>query len=126
MGDDVIEAPVRSVNLRQITGVKADVCATAALRGGARNRDRLLGQIDAQELRLRSAERHIDEVNAIAASDFEHTGGGERPKAPSVQRRKYASRDWMGSDEGKARVVDLIVGIGHGSSLDCRSLSNWI
>ncbi len=126
MGDDVIEPPVRSFNLRQIAGLKADVCATAAPRCGARNRDRLFGQIDAQKLRLWSAERHVDQVDAIAASDFEHTGGGERPKAPSVQRRKYASRDRMGSDEGKARVVDLIVGIGHRSPLDCRSLRNWI
>ena len=60
MREDVIEAPDGSVQLEEIACVKADIRADAGSRGGAGLGDGLLGQVDADELRRRRAERHVD------------------------------------------------------------------
>ena len=109
--EDGVEAAEGLVHIDEIAHMKADVGAAAALRGHAGAGDRLLGQIDPDKFRLRRAERHIDEIDALAAADFEHARGFERPETTTEQSGEHADRGRMDHGEGQAGVTHAIVSV---------------
>ena len=111
MREDGVEAAEGRVHIDEIADMKADVGAAAALRGHAGAGDRLLGQIDPDKFRLRRAERHIDEIDALAAADFQHPRGFERPATAPEQGGEHADRRRMDHAEGQAGVTHAIVSV---------------
>ena len=109
--EDVIEAAERGVELDEVQRVKAGVGAAAGLRRGAGPRDRLPGQVDADKFRLRRAERHVDEVDALAAADLQDARAGERGERASEQRGEHADRRRVDDGEGQAGVADAVVSV---------------
>ena len=116
--DDDVECAKPCVGVREIARVKADVGRTAKRRSRARRGDRRRGKVEADKLGVRGGERHVDEIDALAAADFEDARPRHRRDRPAVQPGERAERSRIGVAEDLARIPDPIIDVGHACSLE--------
>ena len=109
VGDDVVELPGFRGEIAEVTGFEADVfqagfadqTAAAAGGGGA--------DIHAVESRAGEDDGRGDEVEAVAAADFEDTGGLNRGRLQTEQAGHEGEAVGVALGEGFGGVVDEVV-----------------
>ena len=97
----------------EIERVEGDVGEPRGRRRLARHGDRRFGEIDADELGAGRAERHGDQVDALAAADLEHSRGAERTDLAAGEGGDRADRGRVGLGVDLARIADPIEDVGH-------------
>ena len=105
MRDDVVERLGAADERGEVALDEIDVAQAELLRAAAGQGDRLRRDVAADELRLRQAPRHRQQVRAVAAADLEHASFGD------IGRRKPEQRGDRG-EMGRMRLRVRLRGVG--------------
>jgi hypothetical protein len=108
--DDVVEGLLVKMQQLQVALAKVDVREVQRARVRAPACEGGVVQVDADERRVRQAERHRDQVAPVAAAELEHARRLHPRRVQPAQRglRGHAARVRLG--EGVARVRQRVVG----------------